>query len=167
MRTTLRLLFFVSLALGLAGCPYYVRVPVGAVATPGLSIRAADGSFHIADGEPFATPFHVAADDIACGPYRRDLAPGDYPMALRAGARRVVVRHPDHSRPLHGVLMFCTVWEGDRTGATRWHRVAVPDDALAGTDGGVSLTFVRATFVDSEGYPGQVQWALWLSERPI
>jgi hypothetical protein len=142
----------------------YVR-PAGQVGTRGLTIRAADGSFTLSDGAPFAPAGYVGADSVSCGYQGRDLAPGDYSRALRSGAHRVIVHHPAHGRPLHGVLMFCTVWDGDQTGATRFYDVDVPASAIRDVDRGVSLTFVRAQYPSSEYH--QVQWALWLSEAEI
>lgn len=162
-----RTLFLSSLLLLLAGCPAFIQVPAGALATPGVTIEARDGSFVIQEGEPFATPFWVGAEQLACGPYGRDLNGSDYRDALDSGARRVLVHHPGRARPLHGVLMFCTVWDGNAPELTRWYRVHIPDRATEGLEDGVGLVFARATYVNSDGYPGQVAWALWLSEQEI
>jgi hypothetical protein len=141
-----------------AGCPMYQvktkPVMEGAVETVGVEIWAADSSFRLEGGKGFATPFFASQCVHSANVNNHELA-------ARMGARPVVVKVPELSRPLYGLLAFCKVPDEATDPASRSYLVRVPASYVEATEGNrVSVVAEPTSFHD---FPA---WQLWLSRTP-
>lgn len=151
----------VAIVLG-AGClrpPPWKRIQGGTVVTPGVIIRAEDGSFTLRSGQRFKAPFH-ARDCVAMADRT------NWRIALRWGARRVRVTVPGLASPLYGVLSLCEVHPTRAGPNGKSYDLKVPPAALIVTATGQTVVLVKETAYGRrfrEGFLRFDAWQLWLS----
>lgn len=147
-------------------------VASASIATEGVSIRAADGTFTLEAGRGFEPPFFGRCYNLPA-PEERALAPAAVVEGAAAaearGARRVEVRVPGRDRPLLGLLLFCEAPVAGIGPSARSYRLSVPDSYVAQAEGGrVSVVYER---VRRRGRDGSERWwygwVLWLSDQPF
>lgn len=126
----------------------------GVVATPGVSIWAADSSFRFDAGTPFRTPF-VSQRCVKVATAE------NYGLARQIGAEPVVVQVPGLPQPLYGLLALCRVPNFATGPATHSYRIEVPQSYVDATTGERVSTVYETTNWDD--YPA---WQLWLSRTP-
>lgn len=154
------------LGLSSTGCSLALRWkrPVqGEVRTPGVEIRAEDGSFQLRGGERFRAPFHTK-DCVAWAVH------DNWKLALKWRARRVRVTLPGHAEPLHGILSLCTVHPKKAGPAGESYRIEIPAGAAALASGERPIVVVKETDYGvrfKDGFHRFDAWQLWLWRRPF
>ncbi len=160
---------FAWAGLGCHSRPFqFHRVDTAEILTPGVTIRAQDGSFQFVAGRPFPTPWNTS----------------NCPMEPRANnwnlvgdeGKRVTVYHPASPKPLHGLLVFCPIPPASSQPGGRSHGIQIPDSYVDRAAGGlVSVVYSDVnhhwTYLDSEGKKQTADswptWILWLGDRPF
>lgn len=163
------LMAFALLAAGCGGTQSFEfhRIDKGDVLTPGVVIKAEDGSFQYAYGQSFDTPW----TGTNC-----PRLPGANNWSLADGARRVTVIHPAAQNPLFGLLVYCPVPPSWGQPSSRSHGIQIPDTYVnAARDGLVSVVYdvveYQWTYKDpggnAEDFSEWPAWILWLRDRPF
>jgi hypothetical protein len=137
--------------------------------TPGITLKAMDGSFVIYPGVPFQTPDFSKTDNnnlgggSGCGAFSYQAVVGAYRAALKCGAVPVLVYASGRVQPLYGLLMLNQL---DPTiqamGVT--YRIEVPRPAIRTAAKG-EMTVLYATAASET--VSQYAWLLWLADHPL
>ncbi len=164
-RLTLTLVGALATILGVSCVrnPPWKRIRTGRVITPGVTLRAEDGSFVLTAGRPFRAPFW-AKDCVAWAVH------DNWRIALKWGARRVRVTVPGRATPLYGVLSLCEVHPKKAGPAARSFDLKVPAGAVALTATGQTVVVVKESDYGRrfrEGFQRFDIWQLWLSRHPF
>jgi hypothetical protein len=143
------------------------RVPETIVANRDVRIDAIDHSFELTGGDEVSTPFQsdlwgTDFDGFAGNP------PGFYPIALKHGAKRVVIYIGGDLTPLYGVLAFNPASQFSFGPGTRTYRIAISDaDLQSAKDGNVAVSYEKVNWTHN----GQSNWwlgsVLWFSGAPL
>ena len=151
-----------------------VRVPVGTVVNPELRIVAADGSFTLAGGQQFTTPFSVDIWSTNQPAFADANIINGFTQGRAVGGRDVMVHVQGKSKPLYGVLVLSTVWGSAVGPATRSYQIQIPkdkiDNAYAGNTSVVyeNVLFTRTWNTGASQANNQWRtWILWLSATPL
>ncbi|MFT6732374.1 MAG: hypothetical protein ACJAS9_000554 [Polaribacter sp.] len=181
-------LFLVTSLLVLVGCAspppppsfesYFSPYTSGALQGKGIRIEAEDGSFVIEEGKftpPFQT-YHTYQTGLSKVLYFKTYTDGTSPgslldsfgLALKHGAKKVIVYHPDAKQPLYGVLLLNKKLTDSATGpAARSYLIRIPASYVNSAKGGrVSVVYEP---VSRKGSPKakNIGWAIWLSDSPF
>ncbi|GAA4881695.1 hypothetical protein [Ferrimonas pelagia] len=181
-RISLIAAFFI-LALGCASSPppnidttnkTAVAIPGGIFVNEGVRIVAEDGSFELIGGERFATPFDVFDWTHAVNAFTKESKMLEhYDMALRNGAKRVLIYQDGYDKPLYGVLVFNQAIAAAYGPASRSYMLQIPDSKIQAARDGVTAvtwekmqwkqTYTRSADQNHNWYA----WSLWLSTYPL
>jgi hypothetical protein len=139
------------------------RVPNGVVANRNVRIVAIDHSFELTGGDEFSTPFQSDLWSTDFDGFPSNPA-GFYPIALKHGAKRVVVYIGGDLTPLYGVLAFNPASKFSYGPGTQTYRIAISDaDLQSAKDGNVAVSYEKVNWTRN----GQSDWwlgsVLWLS----
>ena len=160
--------------IGCAGSSYsrtnflvpVVNISQGTVATEGLTIQAADGSFTLESGQSFRPPFQVDGYNLWATTQQQQSRTADLTgralNALEIGAERVIVTTPYLDKPLFGVLLLSKVPTKATGPGARSYYIQVPESYVKEATGGrTSVVYER---VQIEGGSEWFNWALWMSD---
>lgn len=163
----------VLFGIGCAGSSYsrqehlapVTNVSQGTLATKGVTIQAADGSFTIEAGQSFRPPFQVDAHNLWIVAQVQSDRPLDLAgralNALEIGAERVIVTTPYLDKPLFGVLLLSKVSTKATGAGARSYYIQVPENYVREATGGrTSVVYERIQTERGEGF----NWALWMSD---
>jgi hypothetical protein len=135
--------------------------------TPGITLKAMDGSFTIYPNVPFQTPDFSKTDNnnmgsgTGCGVFSYQAVVGAYRTAIKCGAVPVLVYATGRVQPIYGLLMLNQL---DPTiqamGVT--YRIDVPRQAIRTAAKG-QMTVLYATAASET--VSQYAWLLWLSDH--
>ena len=109
-----------------------VKPDLAALLTPGVTIRAADGSFVIKEGQAIQAPFHSGAP--AYGLKRIIKMSDDF---AELGAKRVFIDYPGEDKPIYGLLALLPVYESADSASQRVFRIQVPKARVEQARGGL------------------------------
>lgn len=143
-----------------------VNISQGLIATKGVTIQAANGSFVLESGQSFRPPFQVDGFNLwytSQGQVNRptDLT-GRAMNALEIGAERVIISTPYLDKPLFGVLLLSKVSTAAEGPASRSYYIEVPESYVREATGGrTSYVYER---VQIKGGYEWFSWALWMSD---
>lgn len=142
-------------------------VPQGVITNANVRVLAQDRSFELDGGKSFATPFQsdlwgTEFDGFSGNPG------GYYPVALKHGARRVVVYAGGDLTPLYGVLAFNPASQFSYGPGTQLYRISLTDADLArARNGDIAVVYEKVNWTHN----GQNNWwvgsVLWLSSVPL
>lgn len=140
----------------------WVLPPTVVVSTPGVRIEAPDGSWALTPDEPTAAPFY--SYDCPMKP-----TPDNLRLGQRIGGQPVIVHHPEHDRPLHGILALCRIHRTVRGPVTEAYNIQVPRSYVRATsDGRTSVVFEPSgKEVEYHGKHDLPAWVLWLKREPL
>jgi len=143
-----------------------VNISQGVIATDGVTIQAADGSFSLESRQSFHTPFQVDGYNLWVTTQEQRNRPADLTgralNALEIGAVRVIVTTPYLDKPLFGVLLLSKVPAKATGPGARSYYIQVPESYVREATGGrTSVVYER---VQIEGIGEGFNWALWMSD---
>jgi hypothetical protein len=133
------------------------------VLTAGVEILAEDGSFRLRGGERFLAPFHTK-DCVAWAAF------DNWKLALKWGGKRVRVKVPGLSEPLHGIFSLCEVHPKKAGPAGDSYRIEIPPSSIPLTAGERPIVLVKETAYGlrfKDGFHRFDSWQLWLWRRPF
>jgi hypothetical protein len=133
----------------------------GVVQTPGVTIRAQDGSFVWKSGKVFNTPAFV--DNEAW--FRKMPTSETYVKSCDQHCKRVRVTVPGRRKALYGIIHLANRSEHSTGPATRSYQIQVPDRYVREASGGrVSVVY---EYAKNSTTGRQTTWVLWLSDMPM
>lgn len=143
-----------------------VNVSQGLVATKGVTIQAANGSFVLESGQSFRPPFQVDGYNLWYTSQGQVNRPADLTgramNALEIGAERVIITTPYLDKPLFGVLLLSKVSAKATGPGSRSYYVEIPEMYVREATGGrTSYVYER---IQVEGGYEWFNWALWMSD---
>jgi hypothetical protein len=143
-----------------------VNISQGQLATKGVSIQAADGSFVFESGQSFRPPFQVDGYNLWYTTQETAVRPQDLTgralNALEIGAEGVIVTTPYLDRPLFGVLLLSKVPANATGPGARSYYIDVPESyAREATGGRTSVVYERIRLENGGEW---FNWALWMSD---
>ena len=143
-----------------------VNVSQGLVATKGVTIQAANGSFVLESGQAFRPPFQVDGYNLWYTSQGQVNRPADLTgramNALEIGAERVIITTPYLDKPLFGVLLLSKVSTLAEGPASRSYYIEVPESYVReATAGRTSYVYER---LQIKGGFEWFSWALWMSD---
>ncbi|MBI3111412.1 MAG: hypothetical protein HYZ01_07560 [Ignavibacteriales bacterium] len=147
-----------------------VNISQGLIATKGVTIQAANGSFVLESGQAFRPPFQVDGYNLWYTSQGQVSRPADLTgramNALEIGAERVIVTTPYLDKPLFGVLLLSKVSNKVSSKATgpgsRSYYIEIPETYVREATGGrTSYVYER---IQLEGGDEWFNWALWMSD---
>lgn len=143
-----------------------VNISQGLIATKGVTIQAANGSFVLESGQSFRPPFQVDGYNLWYTSQGQVNRPADLTgraiNALEIGAERVIVTTPYLDKPLFGVLLLSKVSSKATGPGSRSYYIEVPESYVKEATGGrTSVVYER---VQVEGGGEWFNWALWMSD---
>lgn len=152
----------------IASCTNLRPVPLARIHTPGVTIKAIDGSFSIQGTETAKAPFSMDCGTLYVTSSRllqadTDTLLNSTHLAIERGAKPVLVHYPGRAEPLHGLLAFCAIpgkAKGDGKGV---HSIVIPPSYV---DQASSATVVLHSRVHWRQQPIN-SWILWLSSEEI
>lgn len=161
------------LLLGLIGCAANTPIETGVLTTPGITIKAIDGSFTIKSNEVFKTPFVIkewpgrthCSDGSS---YSRYTLIESYVWDLEHGAKKVKINFDDGQSSLFGVIQFCDRLNDYVKHYTRsnQHTLQIPTKYInQARSGRISVVYQRIGHWSGVG--DTVGWKLWLSNKPF
>jgi hypothetical protein len=164
--------FSFACAPGLEHSPIATHpVASGTLATEGVTIRAADGSFTLTAGQRFTPPYQNRCYDLRAD--QRSALQGDITEAFATGdelgARRVLVDVPGREQPLLGLLLLCDMADSATGAGARSYHIEVPGEYVSAASGGrVSVVFEHVQVnAPEQGLYTWYGWILWLSDQPF
>jgi hypothetical protein len=143
------------------------RVPNGMVTNRDVRIVAVDHSFEITGGQEFSTPFQSDLwspefDGFPGNP------PGFYPLAIKHGAKRVVIYIGGDLTPLYGVLAFNPASKFSYGPGTQYYRLSITDAELqSAKDGNVAVSYEKVNWTRNGANNWWLGSVLWLSGGPL
>lgn len=169
---------FLLLAVGSATVPRdrtdYSLVPVkmGALENKDIRIVAADNSFEFKGGQDFTVPFQSSLWGNTTGLTENKLVE-QYDIALRLGAKKVLVYIQGREQPLHGVLALSPVIGASYGPGARSYLLSFPADKIkSASNGNISVMYEKVGWRESR-IDGRTtdhywfSWILWLSNSPL
>jgi len=170
----------VAACLGLAGCLTSSDSRPGAapnpgsdsgtgaeLITPGITLKAMDGSFTIYPNVPFQTPDFSKTDNnnlgsgSGCGQFSYQALVGAYRAAIKCGAVPVLIYASGRVQPVYGLLMLNQLDPTIRAMGIGY-RIDVPRPAIRTAAKG-EMTVLYATAASET--VSQYAWLLWLSDH--
>lgn len=150
----------------------YSSYTAGFLKGKGVKIEALDKSFVISEGS-FTPPFQANARNIHLTPIYSTNSISDrnslidsYNLALKNGAKKVIVHHPASSKPLYGVLLLNQRASLATGPAARSYLIDINTKYInEAKNGGISVTFEPVSAGDSS--IKLYGWVLWLSDVPF
>lgn len=141
-------------------------IETGQIVTPGVEIRAVDGSFTLKSGERWEPPFESITDWDDQGEMYREGATGKYDFALNdLRAKKVMVKTPYLEKELYGVLLLNKAMGDCNSPVTRSYQISIPESyAKMALNGQVSVVYEYYSCGDN---PAIKTWILWLSDVPF
>jgi hypothetical protein len=137
--------------------------------TPGITLKAADGSFTLYPGEPFQTSGFSKTDNnnlgsgSGCGEFSYQAVVSRYREALKCGGIPVRVYASGRSDVIYGVLLLNQLDPSIQALGISY-RIEVPRPAIrTAARGEMTVLFATAA---SESV-SQYAWLLWLANRPL
>jgi hypothetical protein len=136
--------------------------------TPGITLKAADGSFVIYPGVPFDTPDFNKTDNNAktgtgCSEFSYQAVVSRYREALKCGGIPVRVYAQGRSQALYGVLLLNQL-DPTILALGISYRIEVPRPAIR-TEANGQDTVLYATAASES--VSQYAWLLWLANHPL
>jgi hypothetical protein len=137
--------------------------------SPGITLKAADGSFTLYPGEPFQASGFSKTDNnnlgsgSECGEFSYQAIVGRYRQALKCGGIPVRVYASGRSDVIYGILLLNQLDPSIQALGISY-RIEVPRPAIRTAARG-EMTVLYAT-VASESV-SQYAWLLWLSNRAL
>ncbi|HEY3890224.1 MAG TPA: hypothetical protein VGL73_16730, partial [Caulobacteraceae bacterium] len=143
------------IAMGLSACGTVQAPDVDAGAaelvTPGITIKAADGSFTLYPGEPFKALGFSKSDNnnlgngSGCGTFSYEAVTNRYREALKCGGIPVRIYAAGHSDVTYGILLLNQLDPSiEAMGAS--YRIEVPRQALRAANRGImNVLYASAT----------------------
>jgi hypothetical protein len=142
----------------------FTPINYGNITTPGVVIKADDGSFTLTSESRWNPPFQstlTGMDDME--DINRKIT-SQYDFAMRFNAKKVKVKTPYLDKELFGVLMLNPAFEGCESPVTRSYQIAVPEEYVQqALNGQVSVLY---EYYDCSGVQTKT-WILWLSDVPF
>jgi hypothetical protein len=173
--TSLFLLVLVGCATSPPFESYFSPYTSGALQGKGIRIEAEDGSFVIEEGK-FTPPFQTYQTSLSRVLYFKTYPSGtsagslldSFGLALKHGAKKVIVYHPDAKQPLYGVLLLNKKLTNFATGSgARSYLIRIPTSYVNSAKGGrVSVVYEPVSYKGSPKAKN-IGWAIWLSDVPF
>jgi hypothetical protein len=139
----------------------------GMVTNRNVRIDAVDKSFEIVGGQEFSVPFQ---SDLWAPEFDGFLGnpPGFYPLALKHGAKRVVIYIGGDLTPLYGVLAFNPASKFSVGPGTQNYRLSITDAQLqSAKDGNVAVSYEKVNWTRNGTNNWWLGSVLWLSGGPL
>ncbi|HUB97667.1 MAG TPA: hypothetical protein VL993_17220 [Stellaceae bacterium] len=142
-------------------------VPNGIIANRDVRIDAVDKSFELVGGEPFQTPFQTDLWETDFNGFTQNPA-GFYPIALKHGAKRVVIYIGGDLTPLYGVLAFNPASQYSFGPGTQTYRIEISDaDLTAAKNGDVAVSYEKVNWQHNDASNWWLGSVLWFSGAPL
>ncbi len=162
----LKFLIISGFALGLLFSCGANLIPVkyGNITTPGVVIKAEDGSFTLTSENSWSPPFQSTMKDPDDHTVLGSKITTRYEFAMKLGAKKVKVKTPYLDKELYGVLLLNKAIEGCETPVTRSYQISIPEEYVQkALNGQVSVLY---EYYDC-GRLNAKSWILWLSDVPF
>ena len=177
--TILTLLLFI----GCTSKPLFYPVDFNqklAIGTPGVTIKAKDGSFTWESGQTYDLPADIRGGEWSSlnGPLA--ISTSEISDVNRNAAIEVFVETPNMKEPLHGLLQVSRIISECRgkEPATRSYYIQIPQSYVLAAEGG-KVSVVYESYMCPTGYyknnttgpasraTGHSTWVMWLSDIPF
>lgn len=152
--------------------PVQTTIPVGVIATEGVTITAQDGSFELTQGEMWNPPYQNDATGHNFNKEQTNVLDAYKLAYYYMGAQKVRVKTPYIEKDLFGLLLLAKVPYGCDDPTTRSYQISVPrnyvQDALGGR---ISVVYeyygpCGPYYRNVDDFQGKT-WVLWLSDIPF
>jgi hypothetical protein len=142
-------------------------VPNGIIANPNVRIDAVDHSFDLVGGQEFRTPFQSDLWQPDFDGFNNN-PPGYYPIALKHGAKRVVIYIGGDLTPLYGVLAFNPASKYSYGPGTQNYRISISDAELqSAKDGNIAVSYEKVNWTHEDISNWWLGSVLWFSSEPL